>query len=89
MKIKKHKSKRKPIAIQDVRAEYDHASGAVKLIAEHLNGEEVVMIEYIPLIKPLFADETLPADANDYQDYYNDALEEAHLRGLYIAGELE
>lgn len=81
------KKKKPKIMIEDVHAEWHAETECIQLVAEYMDGHEEIMIEYMPLIKPLFADETLPSDATDYGDFYNDALEEAHHRNYYIAGE--
>ena len=83
--MKNKKSKR--TVIRDVHAEYHNETGYIRLIAELLSGEEIVMIEYAPLVKPLFADQDLPDDATDYGNYYDEALEEAHRRNMFIEGE--
>lgn len=75
--------------IEDVHAEWHPEQGVVKLIAENLDGTEFLLDEVMPLFEPSFADESIPSDGNDYEDWYNLALEAAHKMGYIIAGECQ
>ena len=74
--------------IRDVHAEWHGETGTVKLCAEHLDGTETMIMEFMPLVEPLFGDPDIPDDASDYGDFYDMALEEARRRGMYIEGEV-
>ena len=78
----------KKTIIRDVHAEWHGETGLVQLYAEDLDGNETMMMEFMPLVEPLFGNPDIPEDASDYEDYYNAALEEAHRRGWYIEGEV-
>ena len=79
---------KKKTIIRDVRAEWHGETGLIQLYAEDLDGNETMLMEFMPLVEPLFGNPEIPDDASDYEDYYNMALEEAHLRGMYIEGEV-
>lgn len=79
---------KKKTIIRDVHAEWHGETGLVKLCAEDLDGNETVMMEFMPLVEPTFGNPEIPDDASDYGDYYDMALEEAHRRGMYIEGEV-
>ena len=79
---------KKKTIIRDVRAEWHGETGLIQLYAEDLDGDETMLMEFMPLVEPLFGNPEIPDDASDYEDYYDMALEEAHRRGMYIEGEV-
>ena len=79
---------KKKIIIRDVHAEWHGETGTVRLCAEDLDGNETTLIEFMPLVKPLFGNPETPADASDYGEYYDMALEAAHRQRMYIEGEV-
>lgn len=73
--------------IEDVHVEWHPEQGIVKLIAENLDGSEFLLDEFAPLLPPSFADESIPVEDSDYEEYYNEALKAAHKAGYVLAGE--
>ncbi len=77
----------KKVTIQDVHAEYDVTTGEVVLVADIDDMESIDMVRIEPAERPSFAHENLESDQTDYEEWYNAALSEAHLRGMLIRGE--
>lgn len=74
--------------IRDVRAEWYEETGLVQFYMEDLEGNETLIMELMPLVKPLFGNPEIPIESSDYEEFYNLALTEVHRRGMYIEGEV-
>ena len=77
------------IIIDDIHVEWHGEDGTLHFIVEFENGEEKCIRTVMPETTPSFVDAATDEefDCSDYEEWYNEALEDAHKQGYYLSGE--
>ena len=77
------------IIIDDIHVEWHGEDGMLHFIVELEDGEEKCIRTVMPETKPSFVDAETDEEFenSDYEEWYNEALEDAHEQGYYLSGE--
>lgn len=71
--------------ISDVHCEYHGETNLIHFVVEFPDGTEKCIRQVMPDYVPDWAEQY--GEAEDYEEWYNTALEEAHFQGYVLEGE--